>query len=860
MSPAICRSGPFGSRPATRRPVAGRVAWFRWLALTFALLAVSLRGADMPQIDVPAGDAGRTLRLFARQTGVQLVYPVREIRGVRTNPVRGEMAPREALEVILHGTVLEAVEDPATGALVVRRAVMGTAQAGAAPERSAGPDAARDDPVVVLSPFEVRTQSDRGYRPANSVSATRIAAPISRLPMGISAFTEAFIADQKPYDLFDVVRWTPGVHQDNQSPQGWARYAVRGFTSASIQRNGFGSFRFIDTTNIARVEVVKGPSSLLYGQINPGGVINYITKRPEPRSRIELSAGAGTRGYTQVMADVNGPLDGAGGDVLGRLVGMTGEIHRFQEGSRGRKHLLAPSLRWQIGDRVSLVAEYERFSRIEDMLTGGIVLAYENGVAARPYPGLARDFSYAGRGDYQDFDSRVVTLELEADIGAGLHARATYLDSGWEMEWRATGQGATGLISQQAIDAYYPAEAGLKPRDAMFRRNRWERQAGGERALQLDVTGTYRLGDVLVRPLVGAKRVFSTPERNIQRNNPTIPGNPLYLRPWDLRDPGTWDRRVPFGAEALTTVADNSYSRSAASLCGALSLSALDDRLNVLTGYAFHQLENSPSLDRIRGTRTERSERSADVPQAGVLFRLDRRVSLFAGYSESFLGNPTMLRVNSVPTSPAEPSVGRGWEAGVRLELAEGRVSGTLSTYRIEASPTGIIVVTSGIDPDGTTLFTDIQGGRQESRGFECEFLVAPTDNLEIHAAYGTSDAVYARHPGNSQLDGSPLVAAPRRTASLWARHTFARLGRAKLTLLAGVNHVGETAFVPNNPAAVFPRHTTVDLGLGWRFRGVERTWSVDMLVKNVWDERYYLSRTSWGPPRHAMLTLRTRF
>lgn len=807
-------------------------------------------------IDVPAGDAGRTLRLFARQTGVQLVFPAREVRGVWTQACSGRLPPREALDAMLVGTGLEAVEDVATGALVVRRIPDASAPASAAAPSSAG----ADDAVVVLSPFEVRTSLDRGYRPANSVSATRISAPIARLPMAISAFTGEFIVDHKPYDLFDVVRWTPGVYQDNQSPQGWARYAVRGFTSASIQRNGFGSFRFIDAANIARVEVVKGPSSLLYGQVNPGGVINYITKRPEAQPRAELSAGAGSHGYTHLMADLNGPPVGPGTDVLARVVGMTETIQEFQDGSRGRKVLLAPSVRWQIGDRVSLIAEYERFTRREDMLTGGVVLAYEDGVARGPYQGLPREFSYAGRGDYQDFSSDVIALELEALLAPGVHARAAYLDSSWAMDWRATGQGATGLISQAAIDAYYPASAGLTPDDAMYRRNRWERQTGGERTLQVDLTGSHRAGGLVLRPLLGAKRAFATPERNIQRNNTTVPGHAQYLRPWDLRDPATWDREVPFGADALTLVADNSYSRSAASLHGALSLSALDDRLNLLGGYAFHSLKNSPSLDRVRGTRTERSERSARVPQAGALFRIDRSVSVFAGYSESFLGNPTMLRVNSIPSAPAEPSVGRGREAGIRLELAGGRVSGTLSLYSIEAAPTGIIVVTSGTDPDGTTLFTDIQGGRQESRGFECEFLIAPTDDLEIYAAFGTCDAVYAEHPANPQLDGSALVAAPKRTANVWCRHTVARFGRAMLTVLAGVSHVGETAYIPNNPAAVFPDYTTVDLGLGYQFRGAERTWSLDLLVKNVTDERYYVSRTSWGFPRHAMLTLRTRF
>ncbi|HTO05050.1 MAG TPA: TonB-dependent receptor, partial [Opitutus sp.] len=379
--------------------------------------------------NVPGGDAVRTLQLFSQQSGEQILYPVSEVRGFRTNSIRGNLTPRDALNEMLAGSGLIAVQDQASGAVVIKRAG-DLAEAGRAQPTLAPPikprfsgNAARTssalttDELVLLSPFEVRSAADIGYKATNAVSATRMAIPISQLPMSISAFTEPFIADQKAYDLYDIVKWSPGVHQDNVSPQGWVRYNIRGFNSAAVQRNGFGSFRFIDTTNISRVEVVKGPSSLLYGQINPGGVINYITKRPEPTPGLELTATTGDSGYDRAVVDATGPIPGTEGKLLYRAIAMTENIQRFQELARGTKLMVAPSATWRISEQTMLTVDYEHFEREEDMLTSGVVLAYVDGVATQPYRGLPWDFSYAGEGDYQNFTSNALTAEFTTQFG-----------------------------------------------------------------------------------------------------------------------------------------------------------------------------------------------------------------------------------------------------------------------------------------------------------------------------------------------------------------------------------------------------------------------------------------------------------
>jgi iron complex outermembrane receptor protein len=291
-----------------------------------------------------------------------------------------------------------------------------------------------------------------------------------------------------------------------------------------------------------------------------------------------------------------------------------------------------------------------------------------------------------------------------------------------------------------------------------------------------------------------------------------------------------------------------------------LSVGAFDDRLQVVGGYARHKLHNDPTLNFLNNTATAATDRAANVPQAGALFKITREVSLFASYSESFLANNSMLRVNNVPTTPAEPSVGKGWEGGVKVDLMEGRISGTVSAYTLKASPTGIITVTSGVDSTGTTLFTDIQGGSQKSQGFEADMLLTPITGLQVMVSYSYCDAVYEKHPTNAAFDGTRLVGTPDQMFNLWTKYTVQDGGLKGFTFGGGLNYVGDMTYVGNNPSVILPAYTTVDLTVGYGFRAAGRKWNADLSIKNATDKHYYASGSSWGFPRYAILSLSTKF
>lgn len=196
---------------------------------------------------------------------------------------------------------------------------LATALTGQAQTTAAAPAAAKNEEIVTLSAFQVSTTYDKGYRAGNSVSATLTDTAIKDLPFLINAFTEQFIADVGARDLFDVVQYAPSVTSAGREfTAGNAVFTIRGFDQKP-QHNGFVGDAYVDTSSVERIEVVKGPSSVLYGQVAPGGTVNYITKRAQPKPFTTVTGQVGNLSAWRTTIDLNQP--NAGDKLLFRFNG-----------------------------------------------------------------------------------------------------------------------------------------------------------------------------------------------------------------------------------------------------------------------------------------------------------------------------------------------------------------------------------------------------------------------------------------------------------------------------------------------------------------------------------------------------------
>jgi iron complex outermembrane receptor protein len=572
--------------------------------------------------------------------------------------------------------------------------------------------------VIRLSEFTVSTTADRGYRAGNSVSATRVDTAIKDLPFAISAFTEQFIEDVGALELLDVVQYAVGVTSGaKEFTQGNNRFSIRGFDGdVTPQRNGFVGNRYVDAGNIQRVEVMKGPSSLLYGQITPGGTVNYITKRATTKDFTKVKAQVGTDDFWRTDLDVNRSL--ADGRVNARLIGAYENSLAWANPSGGHSKLAAGSFEVRPIPAASLILEFERYNRRQTPLIGmkpnlsiagfnqataanyavltdraraqGYVDAGNLNLGFLDYAPLPADFNYVGRGDYRlsDFDS--INAELNLKFGENWNARANF---GWN-DFKISNK-LTGLAEFTVTPAAaYLATAGrnrftyrddLRASPAavladpaktaaaiLTRRKRLEESMGDSLSYQVELAGRVRLSGVTLKPLLGAylsrvgtgsfrRESTATPPAGLA-NSATAPSQ--HFQPWNYNDRSTWIATDDYDVNTIPGV--NSYNDSIgeeSAAYGLVNASLFEERLILIGGVRYNKtwttntnLLPTTAIPPAPAVVGDKFQANKTTPQFGAGFKLRPDLLLFASYSESFFIEDRSLTSFNPAYNPAQPS------------------------------------------------------------------------------------------------------------------------------------------------------------------------------------------------------------
>jgi iron complex outermembrane receptor protein len=736
---------------------------------------------------------------------------------------------------------------------------------------------------VRVSPFDVSTQFDSGYRASNSVSGSRLDTPIRDLPFAIQAFTESFIKDQKPVNIFDVARYSPGVtYRSNDFNEGNANLAIRGFAvsstagSTQILRDGFHGPSIFDFTNISRVEVVKGPASFLYGQVAPGGIVNIITKNPHPEFAATADARYGSYGQYRFDGDVTGPVSQT---LFFRLATSYDQDIHYWKPYDAHSWDIAPSLLWQPHERVSVSLKYEHFSKLEEpqvMQKPGY--NRQQGVEPTPsdpnlsgvdVPGLPDDWNSMSSADFRESDT------------SGLNA---WIDMKADEHWNLR----TGYSHQDyEVDALFSGNLGMANNSTFLQGRRFRGQTytnQGDTG-EAQAVGKYAFGGTSLRLLFGGQYVDRSFDNRAAQapNDPALGSDPTAspLPLWDLRDPSTWNRVVTIPRSALTENATNRTTDSVdKSVYGGSTFGFFDDRLLVLAGWRLTSTE-SRLTDRLTGHAQPRITASAGTPQYGVLYKLTPEVSLFASYAESFVPGTQILNHPDGTTSPAAPTEGEGYDIGLKTDLFDGRVSGTLTFFDIRNE--NIVNDLADTDSSGAVVISSVQSGEQRSRGVELDTTVTVMDNWQFYLSYSYMDARITEFSGNdaailaqdpstldtagqanyktvSLLHNAPLQMSAPHLANFWTRHNFTQDGLKGLYVAGGVNFVYDQTILPDGPESSHQTYTLFNATVGylWTWRG--RRMSVDLMGKNLADEHYRPSQSTRSRPAEVLLTFTARF
>jgi iron complex outermembrane receptor protein len=736
---------------------------------------------------------------------------------------------------------------------------------------------------VRVSPFDVSTRRDSGYRASNSVSASRLDTPVGDLPFAIQAFTEAFIQDQHPVTVFDVVRYSPGVtYRSNDFNEGNANVAIRGFAIGSVQggnvhvlRDGFHGPSILDFTNVARVEVVKGPSSFLYGQVAPGGIVNVITKSPQDKLAAVADVVPGSYGAYRFQGDVTGP---AARGLYYRLAGSYDQDIGYWRPYDAHSWNVAPSVLFQPTDRVSVSVKYERYRKIEspqvmqkpgyNAQAGVVPTASDPNLSGVDVPGLPDTWNSMSDVDFRHSNT--------TGVSAWIDLRA---DDHWNLRTAYAHQTYT-------TDMVLSGNLGMANNQTRLQGRRLRRQIYDNRddTVEGQAVGRYALGGASVRLLLGAQYAKSRFDRWAAQapNDPALGtdpiGSPLPL--WDLSDPSTWNRAVPIPLSALTANrTDQTTSYRSWSIHGGATVGLLGDRLLVLAGWR-RTATRTQLTDRVAGVEQPWVTLAKVTPQYGVLCKVAPGLSAFVSYAESFVPGAGFLTRVDGSVAPAGPTRGQGWDAGFKLDLAGGRLSGTVTAFEVRNRD--VVNDLSVTNAQGNVTIYNVPSGVQRSRGVEVDLTFTPVEGWQTYASYSYMDArilefsgrdreILAQDPTTLDAAGranyrnvrryhdAPLQMSAPHLANLWTRYDVRTGALAGVHLAGGVNLVHDQALLPDTPAWARQTYTLLNAAVGYSTRTAGVRWNVEAMGKNLAGARYRPSQSARARPIELLFAVTAR-
>lgn len=818
--------------------------------LSFACLSPAARAAspfDEPKtFDVPAGNAVDTLKRAALQAGLEIVYSAETVRDVKTNAISGQYSPRDALSRMLEGTDLYVVQDDRTGAMSVLR-------------RNRPKVAARDssdverpgDRVVHLSPFEVNSSRDTGYEATSSVSGTRLNTPLVELSKNILVLTRDFIDDQQVTELSHAFDYTAEV-VGGQADSGIM--TIRGFGGNSPKRNGLGIYggdeSLYDTATIDRVEVVKGPSALLYGTSSPGGVINYITKQPLATTQSSLRLLSASWDRYRAELDTGGPLVGDGDVVNHRMVLAYDTSHNFFAYWKQRRAVLSETVRWFLSPNTYITVGGE------DNIVRGTALRPYSGVIDRAiynpdgtvtynaYFDLTR-YKYLAATPYtvQDTDVHRFDVDFSHNFTDTLNffVHYNYLSNNLfnvgELAL-SEGQQAGGptFVPTGQYEFQFPVYLRLPHRTtnnltATLKdefQNSWmkvELVAGLEYfhyGLTFESYQPYKWP--VMNFVTGAG--YETPILNTVDavRQAVIDGT------WQFQFKyfETQDYTAPF-ALAHFHFFDNRVR---------LILGVRHD--DIRDGQTFYAADSTPAHPfGLAAPSFVRYDTAATTPLFGLSvtpFASQPGFTVYANYSKSLQSNEV---VNQFTGKGLPPQTGKGVEAGAKFDLT-GKLFLQLGIYQTDKS--GVPEVQPGHLPGDF-----VAGGLQRSKGGDLDLFYSPLRGLQIMGGLAITDATYVTD-SNPSLEGTKLMFVPDWRFTLWTKYTLQESSLRGLSIGGGVVSSADSVF--QYPYGLhYPGYTKFDLLFGYTYHLPHNRVDFEVKINNVTDKRYITNQEGLGDP-----------
>ncbi|MDD0977189.1 TonB-dependent siderophore receptor [Pseudomonas fontis] len=752
------------------------------------------------QFAIPAGSLESVLTQFASTVGITVSYDPALMQGRKSPGLNGRYAPQQALAELLAGNPLQAVQH-ANGSFSLIPVATG-------------------DAVLQLDATNVsgkRTESAygpvAGYVATRSATGTKTDTPILEIPQTINVVTADQVQTQGARNLTQALRYTPGVDVNGFTDRNNIADEItsRGFAPTPLYLDGaylpyagsLGGAPQVDPYTLERIEVLKGPASVLYGQNQPGGIINMVSKRPTTEQRNQVKLGLGSYNRVNGAIDSSGPLDEQK-QFSYRLVGVAKHGNDQLDHTNSQRMLLAPSLTWAPTDETQLTvyAQVQRDDGLADYQALPMIGSLKRGPNGQR---IDRD-AFFGDSHYNDYkrDQYVLGYDFTHAFNDDLKFRQTarYID----VRDQYRGFYLRGFVVDAADVTDYTQATRVKLD--------WQQH---NTAYTIDNNLEYKFatGALEHTTLVGLDY------RNFNRKYKGY--NAYGVAPVDLYDPTNYrtDDIVP----AFTTQWDNTIRQTGLYVQDQIKL---DQWILTVGGRQdWAEVENKDLLER---TITQQNDQKF-TGRVGLTYLTDFGLAPYVSYSQSFL--PSVgTGAPERGAKPFKPTEGEQYEIGVKYQPTDNTLM-TASVYQIKQKNVRT----------GDTLYPqyEIQDGEVRSRGVELE-VKSSLDNLDLMAAATYIDSFYTKSTYGDQGNRSEAQAPV--AAMVWADYHFRQAFLDGVTLGMGARYTGRK---PGDSANTFDvpsfvvYDTTISYDLG-RVDASLKGLQTRLNVQNVFDREYVSS------------------
>ncbi len=725
---------------------------------------------------------------FTRVTGISVVYTDEAPYAIKAPAITGQMSATQAMQRLLGNSGFTFRQIDARTLALEPLPTDGALNLGA----------------TTISGAALASDTT-SYQPPPTSSVMRSHGLLLETPQTVNVVPAQVIRDQQPRNLDDALANVSGITQANTLGSTQDAVMLRGFgdnRNGSIMQDGMPLVQGRAMNSTAeRVEVLKGPSSLLYGIQDPGGVVNIVSKKPELIQSTSLTVRGSTFGDGKNGSggnlDTTGPIGDSG--LAYRLIVDHEDEDYWRNYGTHRESLIAPSLAWY-GENTKLLFAYEHREFLSP---------FDRGTAISPTTNHPLDIPATRRLDepFNNMEGRSDLYRFEADHD---------LNDDWKAHFGYSWNRETYDASQVRVVKVNTNGTLTRSMDGTQGALTTDRFATASLEGKVNVAGmqhdlTFGLDDEY-RKIYRADLIRQSPRGTFNYNDPVY-GNEVAGSKVSAPDSNQTD----------LLRSDSLFMQDAIHLTDQW----------ILVGGARYQMYDQYAGKGVPFTANTDGNGQKWVPRVGLVYRYTDELSFYGSYTESFKPNSTIapLANKTILDGSLEPEQSKSWELGTKLDIP-GRITASAALFNIEKRN---VLVQVG---DGLTSVYSV-AGKVRSRGLELDASGQLTDKWSVIGSYAYTDAEVTEDP---EYKGNRLQNVAKNTGSLSAVYDFGSiLGGDQLRVGAGARYVGERSGDAANSFDL-PGYTVADAFATYDTKIEGQKVKFQLNVKNLFDRTYYTS------------------